>query len=241
MLRIKTYIISGTLTHNDFPGAWNGSTWTLWNEFICYILIAIIVRLIIKHNKLYFPIMFLGWLSFSYLSGHLKGAKVIFGNGIINVEEFIPLFAVFMAGAMLYILKSYLRFDVFGGIVSLIISALVITLLPKNGYEFASPFIMFIIFVMANKLPSPQWIRKNDLSYGVYLISFPIQQLIDFALKRSNIDIPFYMFFFLSASISISLAYCSWKFIEAPSLKGIKKRSNNLLNVNRVDNISGIM
>ncbi|GFO50765.1 hypothetical protein ikelab_00400 [Lactococcus garvieae] len=29
MLRVKTYNITGTLTHNDFPSAWNGSTWTL--------------------------------------------------------------------------------------------------------------------------------------------------------------------------------------------------------------------
>lgn len=223
MLRIKTYNITGTLTHNDFPSAWNGSTWTLWNEFICYILIAIVVSLIIKKKKFHIMTMFLGWIVLSYLSGHLKGAMVIFGNGIVNVKDFIPLAAVFMAGALLYTLRKYLVFNVLGAIISVIISALLIILVPGSGYQFAAPFIMFIIFVIANKLPSPRWIMKNDLSYGVYLISFPIQQLIDFSLIRANVDIPFSSFFLLSSVISISLAYCSWSLVEAPSLEKLRK------------------
>lgn len=223
MLRVKSYSISGTLTHNDFPSAWNGSTWTLWNEFICYILIAIVVSLIIKKKKLHILTMFLGWIILSYLSGHLKGAAVIFGNGIVNAKEFIPLAAVFMAGALLYTLRKYLIFNVLGAIISAIISVLLIILVPSNGYQFAAPFIMFIIFFIANKLPSPRWIMKNDLSYGVYLISFPIQQLIDFSLIRANVDIPFFIFFLLSSVISISLAYCSWSLVEAPSLAKLRK------------------
>lgn len=223
MLRVKTYKISGTLTHNDFPSAWNGSTWTLWNEFICYILIAIVVSLIIKKKKLHILTMFLGWIMLSYLSGHLKGAAVIFGNGIVNVKEFIPLAAVFMAGALLYTLRKCLIFNVLGAVTSTIIAALLIILVPVSGYQFAAPFIMFIIFVIANKLPSPRWIMKNDLSYGVYLISFPIQQLIDFSLIRANVDIPFSIFFLLSSVISIALAYCSWSLVEAPSLGKLRK------------------
>lgn len=223
MLRVKDYHISGTLTYNDYPLVWNGSTWTLWNEFICYILIAIVVSLIIKKKKLHILTMFLGWIMLSYLSGHLKGAEVVFGNGIVNAKEFIPLATVFMAGALLYTLRKYLVFNILGAVISTIISALLITLVPDSGFQFASPFIIFIVFVIANKVPSPKWVMKNDLSYGIYLISFPIQQLIDFSLIRTNVDIPFFIFFLLSSVISISLAYCSWSFVEEPSLEKVRK------------------
>lgn len=45
--------IKSTLSTNPYPKAWNGSTWTIWNEFLCYIIIVIVVSLIIKYKNLY--------------------------------------------------------------------------------------------------------------------------------------------------------------------------------------------
>lgn len=235
LLAIKSWGIGTTLSTNPYPKAWNGSTWTIWNEFLCYIIIVIIVSLIIKYKKIYIPLMAFLWLCLSFLSSHLPEVIKASGNGLIDVKLFVPLFAVFMAGSLLYTLRNYLRLNLFGGIVSLILAYFIIISFPNFGYQYAAPFILFVVFVIANKIPSPKWIKKNDLSYGVYLVAFPIQQLIAFALLKIGISIPFIVFAVLASILSIVVASLSWKYIELPSLNKVK--GNNLTKQERIDEI----
>ena len=233
LLAIKSYSIGNTLSDNPFSSAWNGSTWTLWNEFICYILIIAIVSLIVKYKKLYAPTMIMLWVILSYLSSNLSEVVKISNNNLVNVTLFVPLFAVFVSGSLLFTLKKYLRFDIFGGIISLFIAYLIIDNFPNFGYQYAAPFILFTIFVIANKIPSPKWIKRNDLSYGVYLVSFPIQQLIVFILTKVGVNIPFIIFVLVSFLLSILLASLSWKYIELPSLKKVSNRRTESVNVSK--------
>ncbi|AUS70021.1 hypothetical protein LLG50_08050 [Lactococcus lactis subsp. lactis] len=235
LLAIKSWGIGTTLSTNPYPKAWNGSTWTIWNEFLCYIIIVIIVSLIFKYKKIYIPLMAFLWLGLSFLSSHLPEVIKASGNGLIDVKLFVPLFAVFMAGSLLYTLRNYLRLNLFGGIVSLILAYFIIISFPNFGYQYAAPFILFVVFVIANKIPSPKWIKKNDLSYGVYLVAFPIQQLIAFALLKIGISIPFIVFAVLASILSIVVASLSWKYIELPSLNKVK--GNNLTNQEKIDEV----
>lgn len=73
------------------------------------------------------------WLGLSFLSSHLPEVIKAGGNNLIDVKLFIPLFSVFMAGSLLYSLKKYLRFNLFGGIISLIVASLIITSFPNFG------------------------------------------------------------------------------------------------------------
>lgn len=59
--------------------------------------------------------------------------------------------------------------------------------------------------------------RRHDLSYGIYLIAWPIQQV----LTREPIWFgpQVALLFLLSSVIAGSLAYLSWKFIEQPALR----------------------
>lgn len=238
LLAIKSWSIGITLSTNPYPKAWNGSTWTIWNEFLCYIIIVIIVSLVIKYKKIYIPLMAFLWLGLSFLSSHLPGVIKASGNSLIDVKLFVPLFAVFMAGSLLYTLRNYLRFNLFGGIVSLILAYLIITSFPNFGYQYAAPFILFVVFVIANKIPSPKWIKTNDLSYGVYLVAFPIQQLIAFTLLKMGISIPFIVFAVLASILSILVASLSWKYIELPSLNKVK--GNSLSKQEKIDEVSAI-
>lgn len=79
------------------------------------------------------------WLGLSFLSSRLPELIKAGGNSLIDVKLFIPLFSVFMAGSLLYSLKKYLRFNLFGGIISLIVASLIITSFPNFGYQYAAP------------------------------------------------------------------------------------------------------
>src|SRR6478752_3259915 len=45
-LRINAYDVAGTPSAVPYPGAWNGSLWTLYFEFLCYLLIVLLARLL---------------------------------------------------------------------------------------------------------------------------------------------------------------------------------------------------
>jgi peptidoglycan/LPS O-acetylase OafA/YrhL len=74
---------------------------------------------------------------------------------------------------------------------------------------------------------------KQDYSYGIYIIGFPIQQAV---IAYTDITNP-WMNFMISMPIIIILAYCSWNYIEEPALKLKKAFSipRKLSNNNKVD------
>jgi peptidoglycan/LPS O-acetylase OafA/YrhL len=54
----------------------------------------------------------------------------------------------------------------------------------------------------------------GDLSYGIYIYGFPVQQTLVYYFGMDHISL-----IFTSLIISAMLAYLSWHLIEAPALK----------------------
>jgi len=61
---------------------------------------------------------------------------------------------------------------------------------------------------------SAAWCDKTDLSYGVYLFAFPIQQAVAYAGTASPM-----MLFAITAPVVLGIAFLSWTFVEKPFLK----------------------
>jgi peptidoglycan/LPS O-acetylase OafA/YrhL len=61
---------------------------------------------------------------------------------------------------------------------------------------------------------------KADLSYGVYLWGYPIQQLV----LQVNPELPVAFSIALTAMIAAAVAALSWRHIESPALR-LKKRT----------------
>ena len=65
-------------------------------------------------------------------------------------------------------------------------------------------------FTFLPKIPE----KLGDISYGLYLFSFPIQQLLIY-LELSHDLINFII---LSTTFSVALSAISWRFVEKPFL-----------------------
>lgn len=80
-----------------------------------------------------------------------------------------------------------------------------------TAYIFAMPYFVFCIAYM-NGLSIFR--RLGDYSYGIYLVGWPVQQIIVSFYPQISIE----MHQFSSILISLILAIFSWHYIEKPSL-----------------------
>ncbi len=88
-----------------------------------------------------------------------------------------------------------------------------------------SPFPNLIDFILIPALTlflsasKTRWIHtitpKSDLSYGLYVWAYPIEQLVVNYLQPENLTIRF----FLVLLFTIPLAFLSWNLVEKPALK----------------------
>jgi peptidoglycan/LPS O-acetylase OafA/YrhL len=66
---------------------------------------------------------------------------------------------------------------------------------------------------------------RFDLSYGIYLYAFPVQQLV---INKTSLT--FVPSMIVSALIVIVLAIASWLWIERPALQWVHRRSKARIN-----------
>lgn len=191
----------------------NGSMWTLVYEFRMYILVLIFGVLGILRRKFIF----------------LALCTAIFGIAAIPVEPiFKPVFNTlfkikwndptylslalcFGLGTLAFLFRDKVRLFFWPSVVLLLSAAFF------DFWLFKCVFAIYFIFCFAYipKFYIHKLNFKNDLSYGIYILSWPIQQCV-LHLKLTNNP---YAVFGISMAFIIPLAFISWKLVEEPSLK----------------------
>jgi peptidoglycan/LPS O-acetylase OafA/YrhL len=131
------------------------------------------------------------------------------------IEPAIDLFAYFLAGTLLYVRRSQIP-------LSWLVSTIGLALWVAS---FGSPLtsvvgaiaLPYATMVVAYRSPAA-WRRlchAGDVSYGVYIYAFPVQQTILWAWPSApplaNIAI--------AAPIAWTLGWASWRLVEAPALR----------------------
>lgn len=145
---------------------------------------------------------------------HFKNQSLSFANFDLRyVLEFGTSFSV---GSLLALSPKRITGNVF-----LFLSAIAVFFLSFRtewtflAFEVAIPIIA--IGFGTRKLPLLwKFGAKGDVSYGLYLYAYPIQQIVVqlFGTKISPVAT-----FFLELPTITALAYCSWRLIEKPMLK----------------------
>jgi peptidoglycan/LPS O-acetylase OafA/YrhL len=93
--------------------------------------------------------------------------------------------------------------------------ALLATLTTRVFVPVAIPCIAYLTLFAAMRLPLRGFDRRLDLSYGLYIYAFPVQQLL--ALYGVG-ALGFAPYFLSALAIAGALAAASWFAIEKPSL-----------------------
>jgi peptidoglycan/LPS O-acetylase OafA/YrhL len=223
--------IGGTPRGVPWPYGWDGSLWTLLPELFCYIAIAGLGVVGLLRRRWFVPAA----LALALLWSALLPPWSIFAEIPRNTQQQVDVaivaqtvgmvasrFAVmFLAGALLYQFRNVIpaRWSLVAVSVVIVLAA---SLMPNYRLVGAIP-LAYAIIVSGALIHNKRLRLRTDLSYGVYIYAFPIQQLLVIGGLASLNPI---VFAIIAAIATLPLAGLSWFLVEKPamSLKSRLKR-----------------
>nr|NLI51418.1 acyltransferase [Propionibacterium sp.] len=208
-LKMNVYDVAGTPLGVPYPRAWNGSLWSLYYEFFCYLLVGVLGIFAIARRSPW-P-MLAAWAV-------ATAARVFFGQlapywgAGWDMEYLTKLVPYFFAGGVLHTLKRRVGMH---WLLALASAAAFLGLLVVNtrwGGQVGSVFAAYFLLYLGHVLPSPNWVRVHDISYGMYIYGFPTQQLVmTFAPQ-----VGFWGLIATATAGAAVLAAASWFWLESP-------------------------
>lgn len=213
-------LVNGFSNSYIFYNSANGSLWSLKFEFLDYIAIMVLFGFIKK--PLIASIIFIT-LSFSIL---FINSKLHFSNHHLNLlsDYYIHRAAAysipFSIGAFLFTTKKWWVNDKRIRITAVIFS--IITLLAYSDSSEISLVVLTIIpiliIIIGTSFHDTIIKGRFDISYGVYIYAFPIQQIFS-----NYIPNQFFASLAISTFCTTIIAIASWFFVEKRFLKRSKK------------------
>jgi peptidoglycan/LPS O-acetylase OafA/YrhL len=198
--------IDGTPKGVPWPAVWNGSLWTLIFELLCYITVAVLGVAGLMGKRWTIPTVF----ALSLVGAALSGYPV---QGIETIPQMVTRFAlVFSAGAMVYQYRD--RIPARWSIVAVCVVLVVVAGMLPNYRVYAALPLAYAVIVSGALLKRPR--LRNDISYGIYIYGWPVQQLLAVA---GLFWLPPGVFFALATVVTIPLAAASWFLVEKRAMK----------------------
>jgi peptidoglycan/LPS O-acetylase OafA/YrhL len=197
------YYLPGVFQHNPFSKGVNGSLWTLPAEVRCYVLLLCIgfvgaLERTYRANIVILAFLTVGFISFP--SVPLLGHQ----------HQFAEPAAYFALGALTWVNRRLIPLGWPFAAAALIVAISALHLPPL--FVLFAPSVVYLIFYCAYALPHVDLDRFGDISYGVYIYAWPMQQTVFWPGQSGATNAMFATVFV------IPLAYLSWIAVEKPSL-----------------------
>jgi peptidoglycan/LPS O-acetylase OafA/YrhL len=214
--------LPGVFEDNPLPGAVNGSLWTLPIEAFAYALVAVLGLLaLLRRGPVMLALLATLLVVLSpevNLAAHLPAAGHDTAAGA-NAQIVIHLLGLFVAGSALFGLRDRVRLSWW--IALALGAAWVLSWNTDWRPVLATLFVPYVVLVIAYRAPRRLNVlsRPGDVSYGVYVYAFPVQQTIVLASpKITALGVAA-----IAVPATYALALASWRAIEAPAL-ALKRR-----------------
>lgn len=203
--------LPGVFNNNPYPNAVNGSLWTLPLECLLYFILGLTGTLgLLTKAKLRPFFLVLAFASLYFL-------QVKQGTSLLSshfLRDYLPSICCFILGALYYIYRDKITINY----IILAILVILSMLIPPHYFLcfFYITFSYAVLFV-AVELPylSGLFKKYGDVSYGLYIYAFPIQQTLVHYLPLNN---PYYLFL-TALPLTLICAMLSWHFLEKPALQ----------------------
>jgi peptidoglycan/LPS O-acetylase OafA/YrhL len=224
-LKMDQLTIRGTLQSVPWAPVWNGSLWTLFFEFLCYLILGVLALLgLMRHRAVVAFLALAVWITEIIVTsvpnlnaqvGHLRNT---------NLMDLLELVPIFLMGAVVYLYRDKVPDSGWVAIGSaiLILSGWAIPLgsdvpgATLTSVDLTAVFIVLPLLWLGTHLPCQRIGAVNDYSYGIYIYAFPIQQLLALWGVTHWGFVPYTA---LTIAITACAAMVSWWVIEKRALR----------------------
>jgi peptidoglycan/LPS O-acetylase OafA/YrhL len=195
----------GSVAGTPGGGAWAGTLWTLYFEFLCYVIVGLLACWMTFRRR---PIV-AAVLVVAVTALSLQNNDVVHHSDTSNLVRLLPFF---LAGTLLYLLRDRVACVWWLAVPS----ALALVIVPDAGPRFvvlcALP-LGYLLLYLGAVVPVALG-RRNDISYGMYVYGWPVEQTV-----RSLGAISHLWFVILSLVGTLPLATASWYLVERPAMR----------------------
>jgi peptidoglycan/LPS O-acetylase OafA/YrhL len=220
-LKMVHYDIAGTPLNVPYPGAWNGSLWSLYYEFLCYLVVALIgIFALVRRSP--WPVTALFVASVVAQVNIDTVSRLTDGN--FDVVLLLRLLPFFLGGATVFVWRNTIGIHWVLGVLCILAALGLVTLFHAWGGQASGAFEANGTLWISPSLPQPGVIGKNDVSYGVYIYAFAFQQLLAvFGAHQWGV-----IGFSLAATVlTVPTAIASWLWIERPVMRRVRRKDHN--------------
>lgn len=200
---IGTVSIDGIGSGLIYADSWNGSQWTLWWEVSCYVVLAAAGLL----GALRLPVV-------------AAAVALFWGLQLAAVNAGVPDFRLsrlglmFACGALLWLLRDRIpmHHGLAGGSVALVAAG---SLLPTYRLVAGLALAYLCLWVALRLGRHERLVLRHDISYGVYIYGWPVQQFLVMAGLAGS----WAAFSLASLAATVPLAAASWLLVERPAMR----------------------
>lgn len=202
--------LPGVFTANPFPTTVNGSIWTL--PFVMFMDLSLIgLGLTGQFNR---TVILTGFTTLAVVHLILLPQLGVLSQSVLNL---FCLGTFFYAGVVLYLFRQYVP-------LTWKIALPMLALMVAGAGTAFWPLMLGVglpyLVIYAAHLDIPRLSRfgsRGDFSFGIYIFSFPLQQLMMLWIGPDELSLGAFMA--LSYAGSIAVGVISWHLIEKPALR----------------------
>ena len=198
--------LPGVFATNRGGVAVNGQLWTIPFEMECYAALAVLALTTVLRRRFAFAALVIGAV--------LVATVAAFTFAPIRQDAEVPgraLVVAFLAAVALYRHRDAIPYSNTLGAASAILGATLL-LTPNGAYLSALPIAYMTVWLGLKRLPP---IPFGDLSYGVYLFHYPIEQSLAHVFPGIH---AWWMLSLVALPLTAACAFASWTFVERPIL-----------------------
>jgi peptidoglycan/LPS O-acetylase OafA/YrhL len=210
LIQPVSYALPGVFQGLPYPGAVNGSLWTIWVEVLCYVGVAVMGLLgLLRRRTVLVGLVLLALAAAAVV--HLTGYSGPLIPLVVSAYAAQPV-AFFALGMLIRELRWVPPLWL---TVPVVLAWWLLWGTPVANLA-AIAAVTCLTFLIAFRAPA--WLHRPtgsyDLSYGTYLLAFPAQQvLVQYGIRAPALVLP------ATIGIVLPLAALSWRLVERPSLR----------------------